>query len=336
MPIRILEHESRILKGNPLGDPARRELWVYLPPGAEGGDRRYPVLWCLIGFTGAGQMAVTGNRWAPGLAARLDRLIAEGCPPVIVAFPDCFTRLGGSQYMNSGATGRYEDYVCDELIPFVDGCLPTLPRRDARGVFGKSSGGYGALRLGMRRPDLFSAVACHSGDMAFALTYLPGFAKTAARLAKAGSLEKWLEAFESCEKKKSSDFDAINTIAMASCYSPDPKSPLGLALPFDPESGELLPDVWARWKEHDPVEMVRSHADALRRLKLLFLDCGSEDEFHLHLGMRLFAKRCKEIGIACETEEFPDDHRSISYRYDVSIPKLAKAVTAETQKRRKD
>jgi enterochelin esterase family protein len=244
---------------------------------------------------------------------------------VIVAFPDCFTRLGGSQYMNSAATGRYEDYLCDELVPFLDESLPTL--RDARGVFGKSSGGYGALRLGMRRPDLFSAVACHSGDMAFALTYLPGFARTAARVAKAGSIEAWLRQFEATEKKRSADFDAINTIAMASCYSPDPARPLGLALPFDLESGELLPDVWARWKQHDPVEMVRGHADALRRLKLLFLDCGSDDEYQLHLGMRLFAKRCRELGIPCEVEEFPDDHKSVSYRYDVSVPKLARVLS---------
>ncbi len=326
MTIRILEHQSRVLKGNPLGDPVRRELWVYLPPGHETGKERYPVLWCLTGFTGTGSMAVTGNRWAPGLAERLDRLIEGGCPPVIVAFPDCFTRLGGSQYMNSLATGRYEDYLCDELIPFVDGSLPTLPFRDARGVFGKSSGGYGALRLGMRRPDLFSAVACHSGDMAFALCYQIGFAKTAARIAKAGSLEAWLAEFEAGEKKKASDFDAINTVAMASCYSPDPAQPLGTALPFDLESGELLPEVWARWKEHDPVEMVRSHADALRRMRLLFLDCGNADEYQLHLGMRLFVKRCAELGIACEALEFPDDHKSISYRYDVSVPKLARAL----------
>ncbi len=327
MPIRILEHQSRVLKGNPLGDPVRRELWVYLPPGFDE-RRRYPVLWCLTGFTGTGSMAVIGNRWAPGLAERLDRLVAAGCPPVIVAFPDCFTRLGGSQYMNSAATGRYEDYLCDELIPFVDGSLPTLPFRDARGVLGKSSGGYGALRLGMRRPDLFAGVACHSGDMAFALCYQFGFARAAARIAKFRSLEAWLKEFEATEKKKTADFDAINTVAMASCYSPDPAQPLGIALPFDLESGELLHGVWARWREHDPVEMVRAHADALRRMRLLFLDCGSDDEYQLHLGMRLFAKRCAELGIPCETQEFPDDHKSISYRYDVSVPKLARALAS--------
>jgi enterochelin esterase family protein len=286
------------------------------------------VLWCLIGFTGVGAQAVVGNRWAPGLADRMDRLIGEGCPPVIVAFPDCFTRFGGSQYVNSPATGRYEDYVCDELVPFLDASLRTLPFRDARGVFGKSSGGYGALRLGMRRKDLFSAVACHSGDMAFALTYLPGFARAAARIANAGSVAAWFAEFEKGEKKKSADFDAINTVAMAACYAPDPDRPLGLALPFDLESGELDPVQWARWREHDPVEMVLEpeHAAALRALRLLYLDCGTEDEYQLHLGMRLFRKRCAELSVPCEALEFKDDHRSISYRYDVSVPKLAAAL----------
>jgi enterochelin esterase family protein len=328
MSIRILHHESAVLKGNPLGDPTRRELWVYLPPGYEEGTLRYPVLWCLVGFTGAGAQAVVGNRWAPGLAERMDRLIAQGCPPAIMAFPDCFTRLGGSQYVNSAATGRYEDYVCDELVPFLDASLRTLPFRSARAVLGKSSGGYGALRLGMRRGGLFAAVACHSGDMAFALCYLPGFARTAARIAKAGSLAAWFKEFERDEKKKGADFDAINTVAMAACYAPDPGRPLGLALPFDVESGELDPAEWARWKGHDPVEMVRvpAHAAALRALRLLYLDCGTDDEYQLHLGMRLFSKRCAELSVPCEVQEFSDDHKSVSYRYDVSVPRLAAAL----------
>jgi S-formylglutathione hydrolase FrmB len=282
------------------------------------------VLWCLTGFTGAGEQAVTGNRWSPGLAARLDRMIAEGCPPVIVAFPDCFTRWGGSQYLNSTALGNYEDYVCDELIPLVDECFRTRP---VRGVFGKSSGGYGTVRLVMRRPGLFSAAACHSGDMAFALCYIPGFAACAARIAAAGSLEAWVEQFESSEKKKKADFDAINTIGMAAAYSPDPDKPFGIGLPFDLESGEIDPDLWREWKTHDPVEMASSHQEGLRSLALLYLDCGSEDQFQLHLGQRLFCRRLDELGIAYEAEEFPDDHSSISYRYQVSIPKLARALS---------
>jgi len=329
MAIRVLRYTSKRLQGNPCGDPHERDLWVYLPPGYEESELRYPVLWCLTGFTGTGAMAVTGNRWAPGLAERLDRLIGSGeCPPAIVAFPDCFTRWGGSQYVNSAALGPYEDYLCDDLVPFLDGELRTLARRGARGVFGKSSGGYGALRLAMRRGRVFGAAACQSGDMAFAFCYVPGFAACAARIAAAGSIEAWVEEFESREKKRRADFDAINTWAMAAAYSPDPDAPFGIRLPFDLETGELDRDTWRRWKRQDPVEMVRQreHAEALRSLRLLFLDCGSRDEYQLHLGLRLMRKRLDELQIPYEAEEFADDHRSLSYRYDVSLPKLLRTI----------
>ncbi|MGH7162345.1 MAG: alpha/beta hydrolase [Planctomycetota bacterium] len=325
MPVRILRHQSRVLEGNPCGDPVERDVWLCLPPDYDRSDDRYAVLWCLAGFTGAPPMLVSGNRWAPGLADRLDRLVAAGCPPVIVAIPDCFTRWGGSQYVNSPALGRYEDYVCDELVPLVEGEVRASGRR---GVLGKSSGGYGAVRLAMRRPGLFQACASHSGDMAFAYCYLPGFAKCAARIAKAGSLEKWVAEFEKVEKKPAADFDTINTLAMAAAYSPDPRSPFGFALPYETETGELLPEVWRRWREFDPIEMVRSEecAAALRGLRLLFLDCGSDDQFQIHLGLRAFVHRLTTLGIPHEAQEFPDDHTSVSYRYDVSIPKLARAL----------
>ncbi len=331
MPLSILEHDSALLAGNPCGDPARRELWVYTPPGYEDDPaRRYPVLWCLVGYSGTGANAVQGNRWSPGLAARLDRMIAERrCAPVIVAFPDCFTRFGGSQYVNSAAQGPYEDYVCDELIPFVDANFRTLPDAAHRGVFGKSSGGYGALRLTMRRPGLFGAVVSHSGDAGFWFCYQPTFAATVAALAAAGGVERFVEKLESHEKKH--DFIAMGTLGMAACYSPDASQPFGFALPMDLETGALIPDVWERWKAFDPVEMVREtkHADALRSLKLLFLDCGSKDEWQHHLGLRLLAKRLDEAGVAYELEEFPDSHRSISYRYEVSLPKLARALSPD-------
>jgi len=330
MSIRVLCHESEVLRGNPCGDPTERDLWVYLPPGYDDDEeRRYPVLWCLVGYTGVGGMAVPGNHWAPGLPARLDRMIAAGHPPAIVAFPDCFTRWGGSQYLNSLALGRYEDYVCDELVPFVDRTFRTVASGPARGVFGKSSGGYGALRLAMRRPGFFGAVACHSGDMGFALSYLPHFGRCAAEIAKAGSIEELVSAFDSREKKSSSMLNAIMTLGMAAAYSPDPDKPLAIGLPFDLDTGELIPDVWRRWREHDPVEMVQSEQGtrALRGLRLLFLDCGSDDEYQLHLGMRLFLRHLDTLGIPYEAEEFPDDHRGISYRYEVSVPKLLAAVS---------
>lgn len=316
MALTILRHESEVLKGNACGDPFVRDLWVYTPPV----PGPCPVLFCLTGFGGTGPMACTGSRRSPGLPARLDRLIADGMPPVIVAFPDCETRWGGSQYMNSLATGRYEDYVCDELLPFVEGEFEADGRR---GVFGKSSGGYGAIRLAIRRPGLFHAVASHSGDMGFAFVYAPEFAAAIARLAEFESLPKWVEHVESREKVSGADFAVLNAVAMAACYSPDPDAHYGFRFPFDEETGELIPEIWRRWQENDPVEMAN---DALRRLDLLFCDCGTKDEWRLHLGLRRFTKRLESLGIPYEAQEFPDTHRSLSYRYEVSLPKLAAAL----------
>src|SRR5262249_4842635 len=149
----------------------------------------------------------------------LERLYAAGMPPVIVVLPDCFTRFGGSQYLNSSATGRYEDYIVEEIVPFVDSRYRTIAAPEGRGVFGKSSGGSGRLVMGRRHADLFSAVACHSGDAYFDLCYRPDFPKAANAINKAGGLEAWMQAFEAKPKKEGSDHDAINVVAMAACYS---------------------------------------------------------------------------------------------------------------------
>jgi enterochelin esterase family protein len=115
----------------------------------------------------------------------------------------------------------------------------------------------------------------------------------------------------------------LNTVGMAACYSPDPDAPFGIGFPFDFDTGELIPDVWARWRANDPVEMA---SDALNELDLLFLDCGTKDEWRLHLGLRLLRKRLDALGVSYEAEEFPDTHRSLNYRYDVSLSKLAAAL----------
>src|ERR1700737_3309104 len=161
--VEILKHASQALRGTPLGDPADRDVYCYVPPGYDASSERYPVIYFLSGFTGMGRMHFNFDPWAESIDARLDRLIsANAMPPAICVLPDCFTRLGGSQYVNSSATGRYEDYVVAELVPFVDSKLRTNPGRDHRGVTGKSSGGYGAVRLAMRAPDVFGALGSHA------------------------------------------------------------------------------------------------------------------------------------------------------------------------------
>jgi len=325
MPLTILEHESEVLRGNPCGDPRGRELWVYTPPGYEQSEERYPVLWCLAPFAGTGAEECVGTRWSPGLPERLDRLIAAGMPPVIVAFPDCFTRWGGSQYMNSAGTGRYEDYLCDELVPFLDARLRTTGRR---GAFGRSSGGYGALRLALRRSGQWHAIASVSGDMGFELVYPSQFADVIARIDACGSLGAWVEQFEAREKIAGGDFAVVGTVAMSACYSPDPDAPFGFAFPFDATTGEMRPVTWQKWRDNDPVRMVDSPeaARALRELDLLHLECGTRDEERLHLGLRLLTERLDAREIPYEAEEFPDTHRSLRYRYEMLLPKLATAL----------
>lgn len=320
------EIESRALAGNYLGDPATRRLPIILPPDYATSNKRYPLIVGLTGFTGKGIMLLNEDAWQPNLVQRLERLYAEGMPHAIFALPDCFTRYGGSQYINSDATGRYEDYVIEEIIPYVDARYRTIAAPEGRGVFGKSSGGYGSMILGMRHPEVFGALACHSGDMYFELCYGRDFAGFCNAINKAGGVENWWRQFDAQVKKRPEDFEALNILAMAACYSPDAHAPLRIGLPMDPHTCERDLDVWRRWLEWDPIELLDRYGDNLRRLRLLYIDCGSRDQYMLHFGARLMTRRLKERGIAFEYEEFNDNHNSVQYRYDVSLPKLARAL----------
>ena len=320
--------ESRILRGNPLGDPATRELFIYLPPSYDQrAARRFPVVYCLTGFTGRGQMLLNSQPFTPNLAERMDRLIASGeVAEMIIVMPDCFTRLGGSQYINSTATGRYEDHLIKEIIPFVDARFLTRADRAGRAIMGKSSGGYGALVHAMRHADVFSMAASHSGDCYFEYCYLPDFPKTVRAIK--GDAAGFIEKFWNEEKKGKDDVSALNILAMSACYSPDPEAPLGFRLPFDVMTGKIQPAVWARWLEQDPVRMVAVYANQLRGLKLLYFDAGTRDEFSLDLGARALAARLRDLKVEFTHEEFDDGHFNISYRYNRSLALISKAVSS--------
>ncbi len=325
--VRVLSYTSKALAGNALGDPVRRDLYCYLPAGYERSQERYPVIYWLSGFTGSGRMMFNFDHWAESIDRRLDRLIGTGAiAPCICVLPDCFTRLGGSQYADSTATGNYETYIVSELVPFVDESLRTKASRDHRGVTGKSSGGYGAMRLAMRHPDVFGALGSHAGDAYFAFCYLPDFPKFLAGIERAGGVVPFVRWFEGLPKKTKEAMEVINILAMAACYSPDPDGPMGIGLPIKLPSGEIRGDVWARWQSNDPVHMAREHAMALRSMKTIYLDAGSRDEFNLHIGARVFCARLDELGIPYIYEEFDDTHMGIVYRYDRSFTELCKAL----------
>jgi len=323
--IEILRVESSALRKNPLHDPDVREVPVYVPSAAGRSGARLPTIYCLAGYTGGGRSWLNFVPFGENLPERMDRLIAEGAPPALLVMPDCFTRLGGSQYVNSPAIGNYESHLVSELLPLVD---RTFVPADMRGLLGKSSGGYGALVLAMRHPALFHAVACHAGDMYFEWSYKPALPKLALAMARTGGLAAWLDSVLAKPKKSGDDLYNLSTLCACAAYLPDASWPLGIRVPFDLETGELDETAWRRFCAHDPIELASHHAAALRSLKLLFFDAGASDEYHLQLGARVLAKRLRELHVPFEHEEFPDSHRDTAYRYDVSLPKLGRALTS--------
>lgn len=336
MPIVIEQFDSAALRGNPLGDSSIRPIPVYLPPSYEADTaRRYPVVYLLHGFTG------TSLGWlnAPtfnglNVPQRYERLVKQGTiGEMILVFPDGFTAMGGSQYLNSAATGRYEDYLIQDLIPYIDQKFRTVGTRDGRAVVGKSSGGYGALRLAMRNPDVFAAAASHAGDTYFQYSYLPDFPKVVNALSKfrhtPDPIGSWLSEFYETEKKTGKQIEVVNILAMAACYSPrNDSSEPPFDLPFDLYSGELRPEVWERWLANDPVYMLDEpqYVENLRRYRLLYLDAGTRDEFNLHLGARIFVEKARKLGLEPVHHEFEDGHMDINYRYDTSLAAIWEAI----------
>lgn len=323
--------ESEALKGNPLGDPHQRPLWIYLPPGYDDDPaRRYPAVYIIQGLTG--QLDMWRNRSAfrrnfPELA---DDLFARGeAPPCILVWVDCWTSLGGSQFLDSPATGRYHTYLCEEIVPWVDAHYRTLAAREHRAITGKSSGGYGAMVTPMLRPDLWGGFATHAGDALFELCYQRDFARVvrALRDSYGGSYQRFWEDFRSRPAfSKESDGDLLNVWCMAACYSADVDG--SVHLPFDVATGQLRPEIWERWLAWDPVRMVPIHAEALRSMKAIYIDAGKRDEYYLDLGAEAFRRALAEIGVTdVFFELFEARHGSIEYRYPLSLKYLAQRLT---------
>ncbi len=323
--------ESQALKDNPLGDPNVRPLWVYVPPGYDDEpDRRYPSVYVIMGLTG--QLDMWRNRPAfrrnfPELA---DELFASGdAPPCVLVWVDCWTSLGGSQYVDSPGTGRYHTYLCDEVVPWVDANYRTLADRDHRGIMGKSSGGYGAMITPMLRPDLWGGLATHAGDALFETCYLPEFRDSARVLRDEyeGSFDRFWESFRSRPAfSKDSDGHLLNDWCMAACYSADEDGTV--LLPFDTATGQLIPEIWERWLAWDPVRMVPEHADALRSMRAIYIDAGKKDDWYLDLGAEAFRRALADIGVTdVFFELFDATHMGIEYRYPIALKYLAERLS---------
>ncbi len=287
----------------------------------------------------------------PERAARLIHEKKMG--PAIIVFPDCFTALGGNQYINSSALGNYADYLTREIIAFVDREFRTLASREHRGCFGKSSGGYGSMLHGMKYPQIWGAIANHSGDAYFDFVYWHDWPNTLNELARHrlpkrapgayhalrepvrrrmaqgcddGRIRRFLEQVWNKEKLSSAEGHCLMNLCMAATYDPDPMAPNGFRVPFDLETGELIERRWRNWRAHDPVNLVAKYRANLKRLKGIYIDCGWRDQYHIHYGSRLLSARLAAAGVRHTYEEFDDNHSDIDYRMDTSLPFLYRVL----------
>ncbi len=331
---RLEEHafDSQALTGNPLGDPHRRPLLVQLPPGYDDDPgRRYPTIFVLQGLTGQVDMWRNRKAFQPNVPERIDAAWRGGVPPAIVVYVDAWTRLGGSQFLDSPGTGRYHTYLCDELVPFVDDRYRTLASRAHRGVAGKSSGGYGAMVTPILRPDLFSALATHAGDALFEVAYWPD-AREAARALRDehdGSYDAfWTDFAARRGRTKPSDGALLNMYCMAACYSADADG--SVRLPFDTATGEMVREIWERWLAWDPVRMAEGKADALRSLRAIWIDAGRSDQYYLDLGAQAYHAAVLRAGVdesAVRFELFDGTHADLEWRYPMAIGWLAERLS---------
>jgi len=333
---RFHEHEihSEALRGNPLGDPAERPLWIYTPPGYDSGNR-YPAIYVIQGYCGTVSMWRNRTPFRRTFPELVDGLFArEGVVPAIVVLVDAWTSYGGSQYLDSPATGNYHSYLCDDVVGWVDEHYPTIADRNGRAITGKSSGGYGAMVTAMLRPNVFSGLATHAGDALFETTYASVFPRLARRLRDEfdGSYDAFLEYFEAAEIPLLHELDEllIEVYGYSAAYSADPDGTVHV--PFDPATGRLVPEVWDRWLACDPVRMAAVHADALRSMRAIWIDAGSRDEFYLDLGASAFHRAVTEAGVAPERvhfELFADTHGGIEYRHPLAINWLTKQLATQ-------
>ncbi|HBW18013.1 MAG TPA: enterochelin esterase [Actinobacteria bacterium] len=332
---RIDEHviSSELLRGNPLGDPHERPLWVYRPPGYDDEpDRRYPAVYVIQGFTG--QVTAWRNRspFRQPFPETADAVFASGeAPPALVIYADAWTSYGGSQFVDSPGTGRYHSYLCDEVVPWVDRHYRTQADAAHRAIMGKSSGGFGAMITPMLRPDLFGALATHAGDALYEQCYLRDFGP-AVRLLREydADIWRWWDDFRSrVAFTRSGDPLLLGLLGVAACFSA--RDDGTVELPFNPRTGQVIDEAWQRWLDWDPVRMAPRYASALRSQHSIWIDAGRSDDYFLDLGAEAFRAALREIGVAEEKvrfELFDATHSAIDYRYPLSLAWLCRRMPA--------
>ena len=300
--LEVLEVRSVKLKANPLGDPAVRRVAV-LVPDATKRDAPLPLVIYLPGWGGSSEDVIAqGGGW---LARAVDRMAGAGLA-VRIAVVDGRSRYGGSQFLNSGATGEYADYVAEEIAPAVEARY-ALAKEAAfpRIIAGHSSGGYGALMLAMSRHAQFAAVVALSPDSDFEVTHKPIVSQPSVRAVTAAELESAMAAGE----KARLPGDGLARMVMGLCanYAPVAGKPGRFEWLYD-ERGKFRAEAWQRWLDLDPLHVVRRRADAFAPVQRIYLDGAEHDEFGANIGARKIHDVLRERKSPVTFYESPGHH----------------------------
>ncbi len=267
------------LEGNLEGEAVDRDVIVFLPPGYfKHKHRHYPVVYALHGYS------IGAEQWTHEIHVpqTIEGAFALGAKPMIVVLPDSKTVYGGSMYSRSETTGDFEEFIAHDVVQYIDAHYRTIPDRQSRGLVGHSMGGYGALRIGMKYPQVFGA-----------LYVMSGCCLSARPAPDPNSTQE--KAFDVAVAKLKSPADAANfpffwkaQLATAAAWSPDPKNPpLYLDLPV--KDGVVQPDVVAKWTANAPLAFIDQYVDNLKKYRAISLDVGDED------GLRFDMSKVHEI-----------------------------------------
>ncbi len=291
---------------NTMGENATRSISVYLPPGYEGSDQRYPVIYFLHGFTG-------DDRMLKYISPILDQAIAtHRTRPFIMVIPDEKTTYDGSFYSNSGVFGNWEDFTTYDLVAYVDRTYRTLARRESRGITGHSMGGYGALLLAMKHPDVFSTVyGLSPGCLAIVHEYGPN-----------SDTYRGLVGITTMEDLGKTYFGKV-VVAFGRSWSPNPdQPPFYCDLPFDFSTGKLVvnEDALQKWYANMPFYMVDQYRENLLQLRAIKFDWGRNSGERFTTMCSMFSQRLENAGITHFAEEYIGTHTSDIFTPEGRLP----------------